>query len=101
MTCRGILQYAFRPDWSLRGGVLYLSSGLEDEDRTLLSRFDAIWAIGGGVEHALKSGRKVSVDITYFQFGDGEFTTTGPIVGTISGEYDTHYGVSLSVASSF
>jgi len=94
--------YALQPDWSLRGGALYISSGLEDADRTLLSRFDAMWAIGGGVEHAFKSGRKVSVDITYFQFGDGEFTVNAPVAGgTISGEYDTHYGVSLSVASSF
>jgi long-chain fatty acid transport protein len=95
--------YALQQDWSLRGGALYISSGLEDADRTLLSRFDAMWAIGGGVEHAFRSGRMVSVDLTYFQFGDGEFTVANiPAVGgTISGEYETHYGVSLSVASSF
>jgi long-chain fatty acid transport protein len=94
--------YALRPDWSLRGGVLYLSSGLKDEDRTLLSRWDSMWAIGGGVEHEFNSGRKVAVDLTYFQFGDGEFTVANPVLGgTISGEYETNYGVSLSVGTSF
>jgi long-subunit fatty acid transport protein len=93
--------YDLSPDWSLRGGVLYLSSGMEDEDRTLLSRFDAMWAIGGCAEHEFKSGRKVAVDLTYFQFGDGEFTANAPVVGTISGEYETNYGVSLSVGTSF
>jgi long-chain fatty acid transport protein len=94
--------YALRPDWSLRGGVLYLSSGLDDDDRTIFSRYDEMWAVGGGVEHEFKSKRKVAVDLTYFQFGDGEFTSLNvPVAGTISGEYETHYGVSLSVATSF
>jgi long-chain fatty acid transport protein len=93
--------YALRPDLSLRGGVLYLSSGLDDEDRTILSRYDELWAVGAGVEHELKSKRKVAVDLTYFQFGDGEFTVTDPVVGTISGEYTTNYGVMLAVSSSF
>jgi long-chain fatty acid transport protein len=94
--------YALRPDWSLRGGVLYLSSGLEDEKRTIFSRFDEMWAVGGGVEHEFKSKRKVTVDISYFQFGDGEFTVSDvPVVGSISGEYETNYGILLSVATSF
>lgn len=95
------LTYALRPDWSLRSGFLYVSSGLEEEDRTLLSRFDSIWALGGGIEHAFPSGRKVAVDLTYFQFGDGEFTVDVPVVGSISGEYDTHYGISLGVSTTW
>jgi long-chain fatty acid transport protein len=93
--------YALRPDWSLRGGVLYLSAGLEEEDRTLLSRYDAMSAIGGGVEHVLRSGRKVAVDLTYFKFGDGEFTVNAPVVGDISGKYDTSYGILLGVGTYF
>ena len=93
--------YDLTHDWTLRNGILYLSSALEYEDRTLLSRFDAMWAIGGGVEHAFRSGRKVAVDITYFQFGDGEFTVNKPVVGSISGEYDTNYGISLAVFTYF
>ncbi len=94
--------YALRSDWTLQGGVMYLSSGMDDEDRNIFARYDAMWAIGAGVEHQLKSKRKVDVDITYFQFGDGEFTNLNvPVAGTISGEYDTHYGVALSIGVSF
>ncbi len=93
--------YALRPDWSLRGGALYMSAGLEEEDRTLLSRYDAMSAIGGGVEHTFRSGRKVAVDITYFKFGDGEFTVSAPRVGSISGKYDTSYGILLGVGTHF
>jgi long-chain fatty acid transport protein len=93
--------YDLTNDWKLQGGILYISSALKDEDRTLLSRYDAMWAIGGGVEHAFSSGRKVAVDLTYYQFGDGEFTVNAPVVGSISGEYVTHYGVSIGVATYF
>jgi long-chain fatty acid transport protein len=94
--------YALRPNWSLRSGVLYVSSGLDDEDRTIFSRYDAIWGVGAGVEHEFKSKRKVAVDITYFQLGDGEFTSPNvPVVGSISGEYQTAYGVLLSVGTSY
>jgi long-subunit fatty acid transport protein len=93
--------YALRPDWSIRGGILYASAGLKDEDRTLLTRFDAMWAVGGGVEHTFRSGRKTAVDLTYFQFGDGEFTVDETLVGTISGKYETDYGILLGIAASF
>lgn len=94
--------YALRPDWSLRGGVLYVSEGMDEEDRTIFSRYDAFWAAGGGIEHEFESKRRVAVDITYFQFGDGEFSRMDvPIVGSISGEYETNYGVLFGVSSSF
>jgi len=94
--------YELEPDWSLRAGTMYVSPGLDDKDRTIFSRYDAMWAVGAGVEHELKSKRKVAVDITYLYFGDGEFTSSDvPVVGVINGEYDTHYGVMLSVGTSF
>lgn len=93
--------YALRPDWTLQGGIGYVSSGLKEEDRSVFSRFSEMWAIGGGVEHTFKSKRTLAVDLTYIQFGDGKFTTDVPIIGSISGEYTTNYGISLSVSSTW
>lgn len=94
--------YAVRDDWSLRAGVFYVSSGMDDEDRTIFSRYDAFWGVGAGVEHEFKSKRTAAVDITYLQFGDGEFTVSDvPVVESIRGEYTTNYGVLLSVSASF
>ena len=91
--------YAWKPDWTLRGGFLYLSSGVEDEDRTLFTRLDAMWAIGVGVGHQFNERRSLAVDITYFQFGDGEFKINdAPLVGDIEGEYDKNYGLGLSIS---
>ena len=94
--------YDLTKDWALRGGFLYVSSGLEAKDRTAFSRYDAFWAIGAGVEYAFTEKRRLAVDINYFQFGDGDFTATDvPIVGSISGTYDSNYGIALAVAYSW
>lgn len=94
--------YALLPNWTLRGGFLYMSSALDDEDRTIFSRYDSMWALGFGVEHTFNEKRRVAVDITYFQFGDGEFRVdNAPIVGDIEGEYDTNYGVALGISTTF
>ena len=86
----------------MRGGFLYVSSGLEANDRTAFSRYDAFWAIGAGVEYAFTEKRRLAFDINYFQFGDGDFTESNvPIVGSISGAYDTNYGIALAVAYSW
>ena len=96
------VSYAWRPDWTLRSGFLYLSSGVEDKDRTLFTRIDAMWALGFGVGHQFKDRRflrSLAVDITYFQFGDGEFKVNdAPLVGDIEGEYDKNFGLALSIA---
>jgi len=94
--------YAWKPDWTFRGGFLYLSSGVEDENRTLFTRLDAMWALGFGVDHQFNERRflkSLAVDITYFQFGDGEFKINdAPLVGDIEGEYDKNFGLALSIS---
>jgi long-chain fatty acid transport protein len=91
--------YDWKPKWTLRGGVLYVSSAVEDEDRTLFTRYDAIWGIGFGIEHQFSKQRRVAVDINYLQFGDGEFAIEdAPVVGNIMGKYDKHYGLALSIS---
>lgn len=93
--------YDWKPDWTLRSGFFYLSSGVEDEDRTLFTRYDAMWAIGVGVGHQF-TRRSLAVDITYFQFGDGEFEVNdAPLVGDIKGEYDKNYGLALGISTTW
>ena len=90
--------YDWKPDWTLRGGFLYLSSAVEDKDRTLFTRYDEMWAIGVGVEHDF-TRRSLAVDVTYLQFGDGEFKVDdAPLVGDIEGEYDKNYGLVLGIS---
>jgi long-chain fatty acid transport protein len=100
-ACSVGADYKWKPKWNLRGGLLYASSGLEDEDRTMFSRYDAMWGIGFGVKHSFSKQRSVAFDITYIQFGDGEVVIeNAPLnnaVGDITGEYDEHYGIMFSI----
>lgn len=95
--------YDWKPKWNLRGGLAYVSSGLEDEDRTLFTRYDDMWGVGFGVKHTFGGQRSLAVDITYFQFGDGEVVIENAqlgnnVIGDITGEYDEHYGILFSIS---
>lgn len=94
------LNYRLTPDWGVRSGAFYLSSALDDEDRTAFSRFDEMWGLGLGVEHWLKKTRSLTFDLTYIQFGDGEFAVEGiPLVGDIEGEYTTNYALVFGIGT--
>lgn len=97
--------YAWRPEWSLRGGLLYVTSALDDEDRTLFTRYDAIWALGFGAKYSFIKPSwlsSIAVDLTYFDFGKGEVNienaSLGETISDISAEYDENYGVMLGVS---
>jgi long-chain fatty acid transport protein len=97
--------YAWRPNWSLRGGFLYVTSALEDEDRTLFTRYDAILAAGFGAKYLFDKQSWLSslaVDLTYFDFGKGEVdienASLGNRTGDVSAEYDEHYGIMLGIS---
>jgi long-subunit fatty acid transport protein len=94
--------YEWKLDWTLRSGLGYVSSGVEDEDRTLFTRYDEIWAVGIGIGHQFNERRSLGVDVTFIQFGDGEFEISdAPVVGDIRGEYDKNYGVSLGISTTW
>lgn len=86
--------------WTARSGFFYVSSALDDEDRTAATRFDQMWGAGLGLEYQLTNSRRVAFDVTYMQFGDGEFTETNvPLAGTVTGEYTTNYGIVFGIST--
>ncbi|NOR67292.1 MAG: hypothetical protein GQ528_08045 [Woeseiaceae bacterium] len=94
--------YDWKPDWTLGSGVGYVSSVVEDENRTLFTRYDEIWAVGVGIKHQFNERRSLGLDVTFIQFGDGEFEISdAPIVGDIKGEYDKNYGVSFGISTTW
>jgi long-chain fatty acid transport protein len=101
-ACSVGAEYAWKPKWTLRGGLAYISSALEDEDRTMFSRYDAMWGVGFGVKRLFSGQRSLAVDITGFQFGDGEVHIENPLLGSVIGdlssEYSEHFGIMLSIA---
>jgi len=93
------VDFAFSPVWTVRGGVFYLSSAIDDKDRTAFSRFDAMWGSGLGLEYQIGKRRSISFDLTYLQFGDGKFIQDTPTGDEIQGEYTTNYAIVFGIGT--
>lgn len=53
-----------------------------------------------GFEYQMANDRSVAFDVTYIQFGDGEFTEENvPLAGTVTGKYTTNYGLIFGIST--
>jgi len=96
------VNYEFTPEWTTRSGAFYLSSALDEEDRTAFTRFDQMWGAGLGLEYTFKNERTLSFDVTYLQFGDGKFEVQDvPRAGDIEGEYTTNYALVFGIGTTW
>jgi long-chain fatty acid transport protein len=92
------VNYKITPKITAKGGVFYVSSAQDDEERTTTMRFDQMYGAGLGFEYEYKKDRSVAIDLTYIQFGDGKFKVKdAPVVGDIEGEYTRNYGLALGI----
>jgi len=78
-----------RGRWQFGGGLLYVTSGVEDADRTMLLRLDDAWGLGTGAEWRWREDRRVGVTLNWLRMGDAP-VTTNPIasLGTLSGRFE-------------
>lgn len=95
------VNFEIHPLCTLRSGAFYVSSVLDKEDRTAFMRLDEMWGVGLGFEYKYhKKERSVGFDVTYMQFGDGEFAAEGvPVVGNITGEYTKNYALMFGISN--
>lgn len=91
------VSYALTPRITARSGMFYVSSGVDDADRTPSFRIDQIWGLGLGGEYAFRKHRSVSLDMTYVQFGEGKYTAQTTLPSgediAIEGKYTTNYAL--------
>jgi long-chain fatty acid transport protein len=93
--------YQWSETWSLRAGAGYISSAMDEEDRTVFNRMGEVWVVGFGAGYLSAKGRLYSIDLNYLQFSDGKFAVADtPVLGDFSGEYTTNYGIAVSFAMS-
>jgi len=93
------VNYELTQQWTIRGGTFYVSSAIDDEDRTIFLRLDEMWGVGLGIKYDFDKMRSVALDVTYIQFGDGEFTAENvPVAGDIKGEFTTSYALVYSIS---
>jgi len=72
-----------------RVGAMYLSSIVDDEDRNLSMRMDAMWGVGVGFEYQLPNERSIDVNANFLNTGDAPVDTGGDrrVVGESTDPY--------------
>ena len=88
--------------WMLSAGGMYVSSMVEDEDRTFMFRIDEIWGLGFAGEWQWTEERAVEINFSYVTIGDAPVESPSiPLLGSVSGEYTQRDIFLLRVGLSF
>lgn len=91
-------QYRFSEFWSGAVGAAYLSSGVDDENRTLAMPLDRIWGVGVGVARQLKKKRKIHINLNYYDLGKAPINNApNELTGQIVGEYEAKFAILLDI----
>jgi long-chain fatty acid transport protein len=74
--------------WMLGVGGLVTSQLIDDEDRTMTLRLDAIWSAGVAAEWQWRDDYRLKFSVSYMNFGDAPVTSDPiPGIGSYAGEY--------------
>ncbi len=86
-------------DTTWKFGAMYMSSGVENSDRTLSLPLDRIWAVGTGVSQKLKDST-LDINFNLYNLGDSpvDTGTSSPLRGRVVGKSDTPYALALDVS---
>lgn len=71
-------------------GVAYVSSAVDDDDRTPDIPVDEQWRFSMGVENKVSGKFRWGVVYTYADLGDNELDATN-FTGRVAGDYDAPY----------
>jgi len=75
--------------WQFGAGAMYLTSGVKDDERTMLLRLDEAWTFGIGGQWRWRNDRTLGMTLNWTRMGDAP-VATGPIgqLGSLSGRFD-------------
>jgi len=84
-------------------GAAYLSQAVDDDDRTLQMRLDALWVVGAGLTYELMEGRSVDVNANLLILGKGRVDQTSGLLDgrRVAGESTDPYAVTVEMAYHF
>ena len=84
-----------------RVGALYLSQGVDDDDRNFSIRIDAMWGVGAGVSYELESGSRLDFSGTFLHTGESPVDDDSLLSGRVAGESDDPYALLVELTYSF
>ncbi len=91
-------KYRMSKDQAVSFGAVYLSSGVDDQDRTLGLPFDRIWGVGAGYENQLSRKYRLHLNLNFYDLGKAPVDTQPtPLSGRVVGEFDPHWAVLVDI----
>jgi len=83
-------------------GIGYMTSPVDDDDRTLYLPLDELWIFGVGVERELQNGDVITVNFEYIDIGDAPVDQeNSSLSGRVKGEYHNNYAALLDFSYRF
>ena len=84
-------------------GAAYLSQPVDDKDRTLAMRLDAMWVVGVGLSYELMEDRSLDLNVNYVNLGEAPVDSSKGLLGRqrIVGETTDPYAILLELAYHF
>lgn len=90
------------PRWMLGVGGLVTNQMIDDDERTMTLRLDALWSLGLAAEWRWTDSRSVKMSISYMGMDDAPVTTPSlPVVGSLHGKFTSRDTVLLQIGMSW
>lgn len=83
-----------------RVGAVYVSPGVDDDDRTFSIRIDRMWGIGAGVNYKLGNQRSLDFNLNVLDLGEAPVDTGGIFeteFGRVAGKSEDPYAVMVEL----
>jgi len=88
--------------WMLGVGALVTNQMIDDDDRTMTLRLDALWSLSVAAEWQWTPTRSVKMSVGYFGMDDAPVTTPSlPVVGSLQGKFTSRDTLLFQVGMSF
>jgi long-chain fatty acid transport protein len=96
------IEFPVADKWRLAFGAMHLTSGMDDEERTISLPLDRVWSVGAGFRRALEDGRRLRVNVNYIDAGEAPVDQeTSPLSGRLVSAFTTNETLMVDVSVSF
>ena len=86
------------PRWMLGVSGLVTNEMIDDDERTMTLRLDALWSVGFAAEWQWTNARTIKMSLSYMGMGDAPVTTPDiPQVGSLQGKFENRDTLLLQI----
>jgi long-chain fatty acid transport protein len=98
----GSYSWPINSRWMMSVAGLYASSGVDDEDRSIILRLDELWGVGVEAEWQWTEHRNVLFGINYLTLGDAPVDAVDiPLLGSTQGKFTSRDIIMLRIGMTF